>query len=73
VTAKVLFTSIDKTIPIETQETIPAGSSTKAITFDVPKVPLNVDAKVCFTAYADKAQTKAISTKFCKDVSLTSG
>lgn len=73
VSAKVLFTNVDKTIPIETQETVPAGSSTKAISFNVPSVPINADANICVTAYSDKAQTKAISTKFCKNVSLTSG
>ena len=73
VSAKVLFANVDKTIPIETQETVPAGSSTKAISFNVPSVPFTADANVCVTAYSDKAQTKAISTKFCKNVSLTSG
>ena len=71
--AKVLFGNIDKTIPFETQETIPAGPSTKTISLDVPSVPFNADAKVCVSAYSDKAQTKAISTNFCKNVSLTSG
>ncbi|MEY3900717.1 MAG: hypothetical protein RL189_23 [Pseudomonadota bacterium] len=67
---RVILADIDRTESIESLESIPSGTTTKVLKFDVPNIPARANLNTCVQAFKDKAKTQPASAEFCKNVQV---